>query len=201
MTFLNLMKSLYDIDITEKFRKAKENVSRKVNDFAREYLSSEAYRYYSESIKNLKYEISYLPSRIINVYNYFKGKTERFVEGVLGLYDIYRNKITINKYLDKPEDIEAVMAHERVHHATRNWIVEYFRRFGEAARPVIEGFTDLATSLMGYKTHYNQYVYRAYQTLRKMGYNIRDGLKKVLNFQTDPNYVMSLFYGLNRCYR
>lgn len=201
MTFLTLMKSLYDVDITEKFNTVKENVSRKVDKFAREYLSSEAYRSYLENLKNLTYDISYLPSRIVNVYNYFKGKTERFVEGVLGLYDIYRNKITINRYIDKSEDMEAVMAHERVHHATRNWAIEYFRRFGEAARPVIEGLTDLATSLMGYKTHYNQYVYRAYLALKKMGYNVRDGLKKILNFQEDPNYVISSFYGLNRCYR
>ena len=201
MTLFTLSKSLYDIDLTEDFNKVKENVSKKIDNFAREYLSPKFYSSYLERIKNLKYEISFLPSRIVNVYNYHKDRTERFLQGVLGLYDIYRNTIKINRYIDRNEVMESVIAHERIHHATRNWILEYFSRFGEAARPIIEGFTEIATSLLGYKTHYNNYANRAYDVLRKMGYNIRDGIKKVFNLEVDPVYIASSFYGAKNCYR
>jgi len=202
--FDSLLSRLYrqEFDLEE----IKSSVSSKVDRFAREYLSPEAFRRYLDSAKSISYEIAYLPSTVVMYYDTMKNRFRTLVSGVLGLYDMVRNRIVLNRYTPK-EQAEAVLAHERVHQATRDWAMEYFRRLGEAARPIVEGFTELITRGLGYATRaYDEYVKAAEQTIQRMGYNLREGLYRILNLKIDPYTVARDFSSLYQircqsCYR
>lgn len=129
---------------------------------------------------------------------------QRFVSGILGYYDLLRNRIVLNRYLPRNQ-LESVLAHESVHQATRYWALEYFKRFGDKARPLIEGFTELITRRLGYYNEaYHEYVDAAVATLRKFGTDIRQCLYDVLNFKIAPESVFANFYKslpLSCCYR
>lgn len=189
-----LLNELYENKIYSDLDRVKENVTSKINDFAQKYLSPEAYRSYLDEARKVVYEVSELPSKIGFYYDRAKNTFRRFVSGVLGYYDLLRNKIVLNRYLPKDE-VESVLAHESVHQATRKWALEYFRRFGEAARPVIEGFTELITRQLGYYSRaYDEYVKAAEDTLRMFGYNTRQTLYDILNFRKSPESVLGSFY-------
>jgi hypothetical protein len=201
--FDSLLSKLYrhdDLNLEE----IKDNVSSRIDKFARQYLSPDAFRRYLDSTKSLAYEISYLPSTILMYYDVMKKRLRTFVSGVLGYYDMLRNRIVLNRYIPK-EEAEAVLAHERVHQATRSWAMEYFKRFGESARPIVEGFTELITRGLGYFSRaYDEYVKAAEKTIQRMGYNLREGLYRILNFKIDPYVVAGTFYqqiGCQSCYR
>jgi len=197
--FESLLQKLYQrCDFS--FEEIKNNVSQKVDVFARQFLSEQAFQRYLEAAKNLKYQISYLPIYVTIYYDRFRNKIEALVSGVLGYYDMARNVIVLNRFTPR-EDIASVIAHERIHQATRDWAIEYFKMFGEYARPIVEGFTELVTRLLGYSTKaYNTYVKAAWETLRSIGYDLRAALYGVLNFHVRPEDVFRNFYR-SLCYQ
>jgi hypothetical protein len=143
-------------------------------------------------------DIADLPSRAVTLIDMFTGEVKKYVEGALGLYDDERNRIKVNRYIAKdPENdqLEPVLGHEGVHHATREWLRTYFKKFGEKARPVIEGFTGLISRGLGYNGgEYPELTVGAIQTLEKLGGNIYNNLYNVLNFNIDPKTVLDTFY-------
>jgi len=179
-------------------------VSDKIEAFARRYLNSDAYERYRDSLQHLRYNVAELPSRVITFFNMFTGRAKRVVEGALAAYDERKNRILSNRYVaNDPENdqLEPTIAHERVHHTTTKFSTEYFKKFGEKARPFVEGVTQLIASGLGYDSDaYPEFVYAAYQTLRKMGGDIQQNLYRVLNFKATKD-VMETFYrsleGLN----
>ncbi|MEM5799520.1 MAG: hypothetical protein QXZ43_02550 [Candidatus Aenigmatarchaeota archaeon] len=198
--FKKLIAQLYDDNISNEFSQVKNSVRTRINEFAQRYLSPELYRRYLDDVKNISYEISSLPSVIAFYYNRPKNNFQRVVSGLLGYYDLLRNRIVLNRYLDR-DQLKSVLAHENVHQATRNWALEYFKRFGESARPVIEGFTELITRQLGYCTKtYDEYVGAAKYTLRRLGGDVRQTLYDVLNFRSSPYKVFKTFYSsLKNC--
>ncbi|MBU5687950.1 MAG: hypothetical protein KQA41_02625 [Candidatus Aenigmarchaeota archaeon] len=200
--FKKLIGQLYDDDIVNDISQIKNSVRSRINNFAQRYLSPESYRRYLNDVKNVVYEISFLPSRIEFYYNRARNSLQKFVSGILGYYDLLRNKIVLNSYLSK-DQLEHVLAHESVHLATRNWALEYFKRFGEAARPIIEGFTELITRGLGYYSRvYDEYVKAAENTLKKLGRDTSQTLYDIINFRKSPESVLLNFYGsMQCCYR
>ena len=181
-------------------------VGERVDGFARRYLKPETYERYRSSLRDLRYNITDLPSRVITFFNMFTGGIKRIVEGALAAYDERENKILSNRYVaNNPENdqLEPAIAHERVHHATRNFLRNYFEKLGEKARPIVEGFTELITRGLGYDSGaYQEFVYAAYQTLKRMGGDIRYNLYRVLNLEEDPISVLKAFYNsLNQIQR
>ncbi len=201
-SFKHLLNRLYEgYDISERIEEAKNNVSSKIDRFAKDYLSPDVFRRYKETTASLQYQVSTLPSTLVVYYDALKQRFSSFLAGVLGYYDMLRNRIVLNRYIPK-EEIEGVLVHERVHQATRYWALEYFKRFGEAARPVIEGVTELITRNLGYYTKaYDEYVKAARDTLGKLGRNARDTLYDIINFRISPERVLSTFYSCANLYR
>ncbi len=188
---------LSDAKARERVKATGKSVGGRVDAFARRYLNPETYERYRNSIRDLKYEITELPSRVITFFNIFTGQVKRVVEGALGAYD-GGNQILSNRYVAKdPQNnqLEPTIAHERVHHATRTFLGSYFKRLGEKARPIVEGFTELITRGLGYDSGaYPELVYAAWQTLRQMGGDVRNNLYRVLNLNFDPRDVGITFY-------
>lgn len=205
--FNKLQKDLFDPSQPEELTDAQaqkrveetgKSVGGRIDAFARRYLAPDTYERYRDSLQNLRYNVAELPSRVITFFNLFTGKAKRVVEGALGAYDERKNRILSNRYVaNDPENnqLEPTIAHERVHHATKDWLRSYFKKFGKKARPVVEGFTELIARGLGYDSGaYPELVYAAQETLQRFGGNIRDNLYKVLNFQINPNSVLNTFY-------
>ncbi len=189
---------LTDTQAQQRVEDTGRSVTERVDAFARNYLAPDTYQRYRDGLRSLRYDIEKLPSKVVTLYNMLTGEVKRYFEGILGLYDEERNRIGVNEYVAKDpesEQLEPVMGHEEVHRATRNWLRDYFDRFGEKARGVVEGFTSWISQELGYNSNeYPGLKYAAYQTLRRLGDNVYDALYNVINFNIYPERVLDTFY-------
>ncbi len=174
-------------------------VGERIDRFAERYLSPDAYERYEDRLRNLTYEIVDLPTGIIGFFDGIGRRVKKIYQGVLGYLDSGRNRIGVNRDLaEDPESdgqLKSAMAHEKVHLATADWLSEYFKRAGEEARPIIEGFTALINGSLGNGMgEYPEWAQAAYETLTRFGSSVQNNLYRILNFDISPETVVDTFY-------